>query len=101
MESSFATPRKIKFLIELSFYDDKLVSTISDFERYLGFNTPQPDLRRLINYLIKEKILLQHDILYGRTRYKIDIKKLIALIDNLLITQDFYKYFSTHHLCDW
>ena len=69
---------------------------ITDIERELQYKNPRPDIRKLIQYLINENILVQKKKIYNSKYYKINRKLLINFIDSLDITTLFYQYFKNH-----
>jgi hypothetical protein len=97
----FDNPRMIKFLLKLSYIDEKERYCISDLERYLFSKTCQPDIRRLIEFLIEKRIFTKVSKQFNITMYKINIKKLTDYIDELNVASEWYDYFNTHHYCIW
>jgi len=93
-------PRTILYLISLIKLG-KNVFVISEFERSLGYLTPQPDLRKLIEYLISKDVIGLYDTVAGIKRYQVRIKKLKDMIDELPITNLYYEYFNQEHYCQW
>jgi len=101
---NFKLSRKLVCLIKLSLYQkikSKEPFTLSELERYLGFNSPQPDLRRIFEFLIDNNIITEYDKYFHYTRYKLDTKKLVAFIDKLEFIQIAFTYFDEHHLCEF
>ena len=89
---TFKLPRKIQFLLDLVAYDHKTESSFSDFERYLGYNKPQPDLRELLDFLEKQRILIYIRTNLGIKMYKLEYKKLLEMIEN----SDFFESFTQY-----
>lgn len=98
-DSELNLTRKLSFLLKLTFLDNyKKAKCFSEIERDLGFNSPQPDLRELLKFLEKKEVLILQDVVFGVKTYKIILRKLIDLIDDLKSTEEFYKYFYQHHI---
>ena len=89
---TFKLPRKMQFLLDLITYDDKAEASFSDFERYLGYNKPQPDLRELLDFLEKQKILIYIRTNLGIKMYRLEYKRLLEMIDG----SDFFESFTQY-----
>ena len=97
MESKLQMSRRMKFLILLTYYKRNKLSNFSDFERFLGYETPQPDIRQLLDFLIEKEILIFYDKIYNIKRYKLNTKKLYNYIKELESYQMFYKLIDTKY----
>lgn len=100
MENKLQLPRRLFFLIKLSYFKGKSAS-ISDYERYLGYHSPQPDVRETLQFLIEKEILIYYGKLLWVKQYKLNIKKLRDFLDELPAINELYEYFNEHHIVTW
>ena len=91
-------PRKIKFLLQLSYKVDSSPISFSDLERIFGFKTGQPDFRQILRFLLVENIIVYYDTRFGIKRYRIDIEKLKRVIENSLFYKEFAEYIHNNKL---
>lgn len=89
---TFKLPRRIQFLLDLITFDYNKEASVSDFERYLGYNTPQPDLREILNFLEKQNVLIYTRTDLGVKMYKLNYKALLEMIEGLDFFDSFYTY---------
>ena len=94
-------PRRLVFLLKISFYEDKKIFSCSDLERYLGYKTGQPDVREILKLLEEKHILIFVDKLFGVKRYKLDRKMLRDYIDEIPAVNLLYDYFKIFHIVSW
>lgn len=93
--------KKYLILIELSLFDKKLF-TITDFERFMGYERQQKHVRDISNQLIEIGILKFSHRDYTRKYYTCDKKKLTDFIDELKLTLRYWDYFKRwHHVLGW
>lgn len=93
----FVLPRKIEFLFRLSLMKDKVVS-VADFEKFLGFKNPQPDVRLVFKILFDEDILTYHSTMNNVVLYEINFKKLRDYIDDLTFMEELiHLFYKEHH----
>lgn len=86
-KSFLRTPRKLKIIYDLAVMENKKILCFSDFERYLGYNTPQPDIREILKFLEDNSILNLVEIMRGVKLYKLNIKKLRSFLEDLDVYQ--------------
>ncbi len=93
--SFFSFNRKQKIiigLIEFSKVKDKDEFTFSDFERYLGYKNPQPDLRELLKLFIGSVLEYHSNGRHGYPLYIFNKKEVINLEDSLEKTEYYSKF---------
>lgn len=70
-----------KFIYSLTKLKTKNPFTKSDLERHFGYDSPQQDLRKIIDVLIKDKIIVFHSFnKKSYPRYVLNIKRLKKII---------------------
>ena len=72
--------KRQKFIYSLMYYDGEGPFFITDLEEYAGYDNPQQDLRKVINYLIEIDIIVFVEKIKGYSRYRLDKKELEKLI---------------------
>ncbi len=72
--------KRQKFIYSLVYYNKKEPFFKTELEKYAGYNYPQQDLRKVIEFLIENKILIIFDKIHGDYRYKINKRLLERLI---------------------
>lgn len=99
MGNMFSPPRNINSLIKISLLKRWKKYSFVDLEKELGYKEPQPDVRRVLKFLLENDFLVQSEVLGPRfVRYKINQRKLKKYIDSLEITNLFYRFFSRYHI---
>lgn len=97
-EKQLIIPKRVLFLIKLSFYKGKN-GCLSDYVRYLGYNDRElyrPDVWEVLRFLVNNEILIFNGKERNIKLYKLNKKKLIKFIDNLEISKKYYSYFDHH-----
>jgi hypothetical protein len=97
-ENQIFIPKKVLFLIKLSYYKGKS-GCLSDYIRYLGYEDRElyrPDVWDVLRFLISNDILMFDKMERNVKLYKLNKRKLTKLIDSLSISRVYYKYFDTH-----
>lgn len=97
MLNDFNIPISIEVLIKLTKIEKKGEYCFSDIERFLGYNTPRADVRRVLTTLINEKVMTLIEKRFGINIYKININALEDFINNLSGIKLLISYFEDNY----
>ena len=100
IENHFNLNQLLRCLLMLAMSESKSF-TFTEFEKYVGYGTPQPRIRAMLRFLEEKKLIEQSEKVYHVIKYKINRKELRNYIDDLASTELFYEYFNTFHYCYW
>ena len=91
---NFKPQRRLSFILALVDCNKHRTYNFADFERLVGYITPQPDIREVANILLEKEILVFKEKILGVKYYKINRKLLIKLIKTFDTTIKYTNYFT-------
>ena len=100
IENHFNLNQLLRCLLMLDLSDANSF-TFTEFEKYVGYDTPQPRIRAMLRFLEEKKLIEPKEKVYHVIKYKVNRKALRDYIDDLGATGLFYEYFHQEHYCYW